>query len=347
VRLADVATAAGVSVPLVSRVLNGDPSVRATDDTKARIEAIAKELGYVPDVAAKSLRMRRNGLIGLVVHDLSSPIHVELMRGVQAEASANAHFLVLGDVDELLEDERAFRTFISGNRVDGLIVQGGHGAFDERIAAGSRGLPTVIVNAPSRVERDRISSVYPDEPAGTRLLTEHLLDLGHTRIGFVSGPRDATTGILRTQGVVEALERAGRTLRPEDVVHADWTAAGGRDAFDELVTRWSGGGSRPTAVIAGNSLIGIGVLGAAHRHGLSLPDDLSVAAVHDTWISDHLVPSLTTVSLPLFEMGAAAVRQLLAGSASATDICVVDPPPLLHHRASTAPPTGSAERSGE
>jgi len=338
VRLADVADAAGVSVPLASRVLNADPAARATAETKARILEAADALGYVPNIAAKSLRIRRNGLIGLVVHDLSSPIHLELMRGVRAEAAAHNHFLVLGDVDELLEDELAFRTFISGNRVDGLIVQGGHGGFDQRIADIARVLPTVIVNAPSRVERERVTSVYPDEEAGTRLLTEHLLGLGHTRIGVVSGPRDSTTGTLREAGILSALAAAGLALRAEDVVHTDWLASGGRAGLAELAARWERGGDRPTALIAGNSLIGIGILGAAHGHGLSIPHDLSVAAVHDTWISEHLVPPLTTVSLPLYEMGVESVRQLLADSTEGTEILVSDPPPVLHVRASTAPP---------
>ncbi|GAA3650052.1 LacI family DNA-binding transcriptional regulator [Microbacterium marinilacus] len=336
VRLSDVAAAAGVSVPLASRILNRDPAARATEATRTRVLEAAAELGYVPNVAAKSLRLRRNGLIGLVVHDLSSPIHLELMRGARAEAAAHAHFLVLGDVDELLQDDTSFRTFVSGNRVDGLIVQGGHGGFDERIADIAQALPTVIVNAPSRVARDRVTSVFPDEPGGTRLLTEHLLALGHTRIGLVSGPRDSTTGMLREEGFSSALADAGLSLREEDRVHTDWSSAGGRAAMIELAARWQGSADRPTAVIAGNSLIGVGILGAAPGCGLSVPTDLSVAAVHDTWISEHLVPPLTTVSLPLYEMGALAVRQLLADSPGGTEILVDDPRPQLHPRASTA-----------
>lgn len=335
VRLADVAAAAKVSIALTSRVLNADPAARASAETKARILDAAATLGYVPNVAAKSLRVRRTGLIGLVVHDLSSPIHLELMRGARSEAAAHNYFLVLGDVDELLNDDEAFKVFVSGNRVDGLIVQGGHGEFDQRIADIARILPTVIVNAPSTAEQGRVSAVYPDEQAATRLLTEHLLSLGHTRIALVSGPQESMTSRLREQGIASTLDEAGHEFRTEDRVYTDWSAVGGRAGLAELAARWDAAADRPTALIAGNSLVAIGVLGAAAANGLSVPDDLSVAAVHDTWINEHLVPPLTTVSLPLREMGVISVRQLLADPDVATEIVVADPAPVLHARAST------------
>ncbi|ANY06006.1 LacI family DNA-binding transcriptional regulator [Pseudonocardia sp. HH130630-07] len=336
VRLADVAAAAGVSRPLVSRVLNGDPAVRAAPETRSRILETAKRLGYVPNVAAQSLRVNRTGLIGLVVHDLSSPIYLDLMRGARAEASRHNYFLVLGDVDELLDDEAAFTILVSGRRVDGLVVQGGHGEFDRRIADIAGALPTVVVNAPA-AEGSSVVQVFPDERAATRLLTEHLIGLGHRRIGLVSGPENSLTSRSRVEGVEAALTGAGRTLRAEDRVHTEWTAEGGRSGLAELVARHPGP-DRPTALVAGNSLIGIGMLGAAAAHGLSVPGDVSVAAVHDTWLSEHLVPSLTTVSLPLQEVGTLAVRTLLDPPGEGTRIELSDPPPVLHARASTAPP---------
>lgn len=336
VRLSDVATLAQVSPALASRVLNHHPSARAAPETRARIVEAAERLGYVPNIAAKSLRASRTGLIGLVVHDLSSPIYLDLMRGARAEAAAHNYFLVLGDVDELLHDDEAFNILVNGRRVDGLIVQGGHGEFDQRVADIARALPTVVVNAPAALAEERVSLVYPDEPAATRLLTEHLLALGHTRIGFVSGPRESMTSKLREEGVVSGLAAAGLTLKPEDRVHHEWSADGGRAGLTELAARWDRASNRPTALIAGNSLIGIGLLGAAAGLGLSVPGDLSIGAVHDTWISEHLVPSLTTVSLPLHEMGVIAVRQLLSFPDKPSEIVLLEPPPMLHARASTA-----------
>ncbi|WP_291045087.1 LacI family DNA-binding transcriptional regulator [Herbiconiux sp.] len=344
VRLSDVAREAGVSAPLASRVLNGHASARAAAETKARILEVAERLGYVPNVAARSLRASRTGLIGLVVHDLSSPIYLELMRGARAEAAAHQYFLVLGDIDELLADDEAFNIFVNGRRVDGLIVQGGHQGFDQRIGDIARAVPTVVVNAPASPDETgagsgsvTVSHVYPDEPSATRLLTEHLLDLGHTRIGLVSGPRDSMTNRLREKGIRDALEEAGLGLRPEDLVFGDWSADSGRRGLRVLAERWHDEhAGRPTALVAGNTLIGIGILGAAAEEGLRVPQDLSVAAVHDTWISEHLVPTLTTVSLPLHEVGTAAVRQLLAGSGSPRDVVLTEPRPVLHPRSSSA-----------
>jgi LacI family transcriptional regulator len=333
VRLADVAREAQVSTALASRVLNSDPSARATPETKGRIIATAARLGYVPNIAARGLRVKRNGLLGLVVHDLSSPIHLDLMRGARAEAAAHNSFLVLADVEELLHDEQAFKILINGNRVDGLIVQGGQGEFDQRIAEIARVLPTVVVNAPSPI--DRVLNVYPDELAAARLLTEHLVALRHRRIALISGPKESMTSSLREEGIRAVLAEHGLELRSEDCVYRDWSVAGGRDGLDELVARWNAAGSRPTALVTGNSLIGIGVLGTAHKLGLTVPDNLSVAAIHDAWINEHLVPSLTTVSLPLREMGVVAVRQLMSEPDVSSKIILSDPPPELHVREST------------
>lgn len=337
VRLTDVAALAGVSSSLASRVLNADPRVRATPDTKTRVLDAAERLGYVPNVAARSLRARRTGLLGLVVHDLSSPIYLELLQGAKSAAAARSYFLVLGDVDELLGDDEAFRILVNGKRVDGLVVQGGHGEFDQRIAEIAQALPTVVVNAPPDM-LDRIAPlVYPDETAASRLLTEHLIGLGHRRIGLVSGPEDSPTNRLRERGVREALAAVGLVLRDEDVAHRSWTAEGGGSGLRELATGWSDAGDRPTALVAGNALIGVGLLGAADAVGLRVPVDISIAAVHDSWMSNHLVPALTTVGLPLREMGEEAVRLLLDRPSEPAEIVIADPPPVLHVRASTAP----------
>ncbi|MEU3270558.1 LacI family DNA-binding transcriptional regulator [Saccharomonospora sp. NPDC006951] len=337
VRLADVAAAARVSAPLASRVLNADPKVRATPETKARVLEAAEQLGYVPNIAAKTLRQRRTGLLGLVVHNLSSPIYLDLLQGARTEAAANNYFLVLGDVDELLTDPEAYRILVNGKRVDGLIVQGGHGEFDQHIAEIARALPTVIVNAPPKLTETVAPLVAPDEGAATRMLTEHLLALGHTRIGLISGPSESPTNLLRTRGVRETLASAGLTLCEEDTVHLTWSAEAGRAGLRELATRWAGP-DRPSALIGGNSLIGIGMLRAAAELGIEVPAELSIAAVHDTWISEHLVPSLTTVSLPLREMGETAVRLLLSEPPRERQTIISDPPPRLHVRASTAAP---------
>lgn len=338
-RLTDVAADAGVSSALASRVLNDDPGARATDATKARIVEAARRLGYVPNVAARALRSSSTGLVGLVVHDLSSPIYLELMRGAREEAARRGRFLVLGDIDELLRDDDAFQILVRGRRVDGLIVQGGHGAFDERLADVAAVLPTVVVNAPARLSSGDLAAVYPDEIAASRLLAEHLVSLGHERIGLISGPRDSITSQLRLAGMEAALEGAGLVLADDDRVHGDWSADAGREGLATLMTRWRDG-PRPTALVAGNALIAMGVLGAADALGLVVPDDLSIAAVHETWIAAHLTPSLTSVSLPLHEVGALAVRRLLDGDPRGGDAVVSEPPPELHARRSTAPPRG-------
>jgi LacI family transcriptional regulator len=337
VRLSDVAAAAGVSVALASRVINGhDQGARSSEATKERIRKAARDLGYVADIAARNLQASRTGLIGLVVHDLTSPIYAELLAGARSAAVDRGYFLILGDADELLENPATFETLIAARRVDGIIVQGGHRAFEAKIEEIAQILPTVVVNAPMEDRAPGVSGVYADEVAASGLLTSHLVDAGHRRIGLIVGPETSATARLRRRGVEEELARHSLLLAPSDVASTEWTADGGREGLAALLERWALAESgHPTALIAGNTLIAAGAFAEAAARGVTIPGELAVGAIHDSWIARTLVPSLTTVSLPLREMGIAAVRRLLDSAESTGDILVSDPPPLLHAREST------------
>ncbi|WFR65875.1 MFS transporter [Curtobacterium flaccumfaciens] len=332
-RLVDVASAARVSPALASRVLRGDDTVRVAEDTRARVRRVADELGYVPNAAARHLRTRRTGLIGVVVHDLSSPIYTQVFAGAREAAERRDYLTVLGDADELLTSPATFRAFVSERRVDGLVVQAGHSTFDARVPEIAEQIPIVVFNAPVDATdggptAPSVPSVYPDEVAAAELLTEHLLARGHRRIGFVSGPADSVTTRLRLDGVHAALAAAGVST---DVVcrFGDWTAMSGRAEADALLLA----PEPPTAIVAANTLIGAGAIASAAANGLRVPDDVAVAAIHDAWIADVLVPSLTTVALPLREVGSRAVTLLLDGGPGTT--LVSDPAPRLVPRAST------------
>ncbi|BDZ49599.1 LacI family transcriptional regulator [Frondihabitans sucicola] len=310
-------------------MLNGDTSARAAPETKKRIVDAAAALGYVANAAARQLRESRTGLLGLVVHDLSSPIYVEVLAGARAEAEKNGYFLLLGDADELMTNPATFRALVEARRVDGILIQAGHSDFDKRIGDVAAHVPTVVFNAPMHDSAVDVSGVYADEVGAARLLTEHLLVRGHRRIGFLSGPRDSSTSHLRLAGFRAALDEAG-VDDDAFVFYGDWTAATGAAGVHEALAQ-----SRPpTAVIAGNTLIGLGALSEATSLAVKVPDDLAVAAIHDAWFADYLAPTLTTVALPLRELGATAVRTLLAGG-TPSDVVVGTPAPVVVVRAST------------
>jgi LacI family transcriptional regulator len=332
VRLADVAAAAEVSPALASRVLNGDVTVRATPETKQRILDAAHQLGYVANAAARHLRINTTGLIGLVVHDLTSPIYVDLLAGAREAAAEHGYFLLLGDADELMSNPQTFKNLVAARRIDGIIIQAGHAHFEERIEEIAAVLPTVVVNAPMN-GRAGVVGVYPDEILAARTLTAHLVGLGHRRIGFVTGPHDSETSRLRLEGFGRGLSDAGIDLDDDLVHYCDWTAAGGESGLRSLMT--ASAGTRPTAVIAANTLIGAGALSAAAAMALAVPGQLAIAAIHDSWLADYLVPSLTTIELPLREVGSQAVRILLEDAIVEGDVVVTSPAPLLHRRNST------------
>jgi LacI family transcriptional regulator len=325
-RLADVAATAGVSEALASRVLNGDATVRASEGTRDRIRRAADEHSYVPNRAARALRTRRTGLLGLIVHDLTSPVYVEFLAGARAEAEARGASLLLGDADQLMANPASFRDLVGSGRVDGIIIQAGHSDFDERIADIAAALPTLVMNAPVA----GVASVYPDDAAATRLLTEHLVDTGRRDIALVIGPRDATTSRVRAEGWRAALATAGLPIPEHRLLSGDWSAGSGTAAFASL---WDGG-PRPDAVIGGNVIVATGLLAAAIRSGVDVPGELAVVGIQDAWFADYLTPALTTVELPQRAVGARAVAEILDHPGHARHVLIDAPAPVLHVRAS-------------
>jgi DNA-binding LacI/PurR family transcriptional regulator len=227
----------------------------------------------------------------------------------------------------------SYENLLSSRRVDGVVLHLSGRSVDAglRRVAEAR-LPSVLVNSRARSSS---GSVIIDDEAAADLATEHLLSLGHTRVGFVSGVAASDRSRRRLRGVERALHRRALELRPEWVYTGGWDEPAGHEAVGRLLRQRD----RPTAVVVANVMAGIGALAACRDHGLSVPRDLSVVAIHDTWFTEHTNPPLTTVKTPLEEMGSAAVElliEMLNGGARRT-VVVRSPPPELALRSSTAP----------
>lgn len=330
--LADVARAAKVSVAIVSRVINDDASLRVRPETRERVLRSAKTLGYTPNVAARALRLASSGALCLVVSEVTHPLHGETLRGAQMRADRAGYVVLLGDAEELAHNQHSYKNLLSSRRVDGLLLHLSGGTVDAplRRLAEAR-LPTVLINTRMRGR----GSVTIDDEAAAAVAAEHLIALGHRRIGFVSGIPASDRSKRRRRGVEQVLERHGLEFRPE------WTSAGGWDepAGHQAVLRLLAQRCRPTSVVVANVIAGIGALAACRERGLSVPHDLSVVAIHDTWFTDHTNPPLTTVKTPLEEMGAAAVDLLIEMLNGGEERSVVlrEPPPELVLRESTEP----------
>lgn len=332
--LKDVASLAGVDPSTVSRVLRGDPTQAVRLETRERIRAAAQALDYRPNSIARALRSRRSQTLALLVHDLDNLGFSEVTRGVKAAADEAGYLLLLGEVSSGSQQREAYARLVVDGRVDGLLVA--FAEFDDRVVAGlaERKLPLVVVQR--RVDSGA-ASVIADDSLGSRMAVEHVLSLGHRRIAHVAGPQRADTGVRRLHGFLEGLEQAGLPRRDDWIVDGQFTGAGGHEATKRLLA--VAREDRPTALYAANLVSGLGALAALREAGIGVPAEMSVVVMDEHFIAEHASPPLTTVQLPLFEVGCEAVRMLVAAiEGEPVSSRVVSEAPRLVVRSSTAPP---------
>jgi LacI family transcriptional regulator len=326
--LRDVGAAAGVDASTASRVLNDDERLRVRPETRQRVLDVAVALRYRPNALAKGLKLARTGALGLVIPDITNPGYGALIRGAQEEAAAHDVLLLLGNTDESQSLEGAYERFLREGRVDGLILA--TALIDDEVVAeiAKRGSKVVLVN---RKGDQLLPSVIADDQKAGALPTEHLIELGHERVVHVAGSRRVDTAVRRRKGYEQTMRQAG--LR-QWVVDGGWTEEAGFKAGERL---FADGPAAPTGVVAANTRVALGVVAAARKARLSIPDDVSVAGIDDLPGAEFAVPPLTTVWLPLFDMGRMAVRILLGyEKAGPRESRVVRTDPRLIIRESTA-----------
>jgi LacI family transcriptional regulator len=330
VTLSDVATVAKVDRSVVSRVVNGDPNLNVRPETRRRVQEAIERLGYRPNAAARSLRTARAYMFGLIIPDFANPVYAEIIKGAEQAAGRLGYGLMTASSGEVSSGRRHYLDLLAQNRVDGLLFAGEESGHElERLRAAK--VPWLLVNR--RVKGSHRYVVLDDERA-SRLAVDHLAALGHRGIGHLAGPEEADTARRRYSGYVAAMRRAGLEVDRRHVAHAGYTPAGGAAAMRELLSA----PQPPTAVLVANAASAVGALHAAHAAGLAVPRDISVIAVHDMALAGHLVPALTTVRMPLKELGSRAL-DLLAHHDPDDEITeVVTEPVEVVVRDSTAPP---------
>ncbi len=327
--LRDVASAAGVDASLVSRVINHDPGISIPASTRQRIEQAVEQLGYQPNVRARGLRLARAFTVGFILPKLSSPVYGPIVEGLQQRATQDGYVVMLGGLGDGERPEASFARLLGEGRVDGLLLGSADTADRTLLKLLRDPQPIVLVNR--AVEGAGVSCAMVDDAAGARTAVQHLLDLGHRHIGVIAGPPGLDTTKRRLHGAEAAVGR-----RPLSVVTAAaFDAPSGETAMSELLSR----DRAVTAVFASNVEIAVGALAAARAKGLQVPDDLSVITLHDHPLAPYVQPALTTVTLPLAELGRVAFELLLRRIDGEDPVSViVDGPIQLIQRASTAPP---------
>lgn len=306
----DVAAAAGVSVTTVSHVLNDTPHTRTSDDTKTRVREAAARLGYRPNRLARGLRTQASGMVGLVTEEIATTPHAgRIILGAQEEASRRGLMLTIINSELNLAPEVGSREVqaLIDRQVDGVIYAT---VFHDEVVLPSQfgSVPAVIIGA--RDTDGTVPSVTPDERGGAEAVVRMLATMGHERIAFAATSIDVPATRGRLAGYRAGMVAAG--LDPERyVVEAEAEAAGGYAATHELLNHSRPAHERPTAVFCYNDRMAMGVYRAIAELGLAIPDDVSVVGFDDQApIPESLHPTLTTVALPHYEMGAAAVEML-------------------------------------
>jgi DNA-binding LacI/PurR family transcriptional regulator len=306
VSIKDIARAADVSHSTVSRALSDSPLVSA--ETKTRIQRLAEQMGYSPDAQARSLVMGRTQTIGVVVTTITDPFIAEIVEAIERTAHDRGYSVILASSNAEPEREIAAVEMLHSKRVDGVLVTSSRIGALYQDHLDRLGVPVVLVNSHSEQSGPYTFAINVDNRHGGWLATDHLIELGHRRIAYVTGPADHSDDLDRLAGYREALRLAGIAFDPTLVVPGTGRAGGGERAWPVL----SGLANPPTAIFCYNDMTAIGLLRAVRQASVSVPQDLAVVGFDDIPFASYVQPSLSSVAQPKPEMGRQATEMILA-----------------------------------
>ncbi len=335
--LKEMAATLNLSVMAVSKALRDAPDISAA--TKARVQAEAKRRNYIPNRAAQNLRLRRTGLIGVVVPQINHTYYSHLVWGIERQAEAvNLQVLIASSLDRAENEMKEVQKMIS-RQVEALMLVPAV-RWQHRLATlelvRSGGIPTVLLDAyPAGAENfSNVSWVVCDDQRGGQLATEHLLELGHKEILFLAGPNGSSSSAGRFSGYQRALAAAGVPYSDTRVYLADKDIDSGRKAMSQALSEEVAF----TAVVAYNDSVAVGAADTLFQQGFRIPDDVSIIGFGDGVLAANFRVPLTTIRVPQTEIGETAVRLALEMLKGRT----VQPrslPVEIIPRATTKPPT--------
>lgn len=337
--LRDVAAAAGVHPATASRALNPETRLLVSEETARRVSEAAGRLGYRPNPVARSLRTRRSHTIGVLIPDLNNPLFPPMIRGIEDRLAEHGYVALIGNTDVDLAKERLVFDQMRARHVDGFVLATAITGSPILAEAAEAGVPVVLMN---RTSADYpFSSVSVDNEQGVRAAVNHLISLGHTRIGHIAGPQDASTGAARLRGFRAAMAAHKVPVTESQVAYASaYSLEEGVRCGKELLT------ASPdlSAVVAGNDMLAIGCYGAFDELGLRCPEDASVIGFNDMPFIDRLRPPLSSVRFPHYQLGTEAAALLIERiEAAESPVKMLFLAPELVARGSTAPLAGAPE----
>jgi LacI family transcriptional regulator len=293
-----------VSPVTVSRVINNAGNVSPT--TQEKVERAIEELGYVPSVAARSLRSKQTCTLALVVPDVTNAFWTTVARGVEDAAQSHNYSVFLYNTDENPSKQLRYLDVIASQRVDGVIIAPYDSDAGNLAKLRSQNIPTTVIDR--RIEGWDVDSVRGDSISGARALVQHLISLGHRRIAMISGPMSTSTAEDRVAGYCLALTEVGITPDPRLIKRGEFRSVSGERLTYQLLDE----GHKPTAILAANNAIAMGVIDALEKRGLRIPQDIALVCFDDFPDASRFFPFLTVAVQPAYDMGVNAAQLLLS-----------------------------------
>ena len=305
ITMAQVANKAGVSLMTVSRVINDKEGV--SEATRARVQAIIEELGYRPSDIARGLATQRTGTLGLVMPDIANPFFSEIARGAEHVAYNAGYNIFLCNTEEDISRELDVLQSLEEKRVDGILVCSSRLEDCQLETALTNHPAVVLVNRRMENPKIKLGLTLIDDHGGGKLATQHLLNIGHQKIGFLAGPPTSQSGRWRADGYYETLITTGIQPTPTWIRHCTPTIEGGRQGTQELLNQHP----ELTGLFCYNDLVAIGALQSCAELGRKVPDNIAIIGFDDIPFAALTTPALTTCHVPRHKLGAEAMRLLL------------------------------------
>lgn len=303
VTIYDVAREAGVSMATVSRVVNGNPNVKPA--TRKKVMDAIQRLGYRPNAVARGLASKRTTTVGVIIPDISSLFYAELARGIEDIANMYKYNIILCNSDQKLDKEIHLVNTLLEKQVDGLLFMGSQ-ITDEHIQV-FRTSDTPIILLATKDPDNEFPSVSIDYKQATYDAAKFLIERGHRRVGYISGPlEDPLAGQLRLEGYRSALEEHNQEMEHDLITLGDYRYNSGYKATEHLFNLQN----PPTAILALSDEMAVGSIHFYQDHGLSIPDDVEIIGFDNTRLTTMVRPQLTSVVQPMYDIGAVSMRLL-------------------------------------
>ena len=336
VRLKDIARQLNISESTVSRALSNHP--RISDSTKKKVADLVKKLNYHPNLIAKSLKLKKTKTIGLIIGDITNPFYPEIVKGAEDIASRNDLNIILCNSDYNTEKELEYLNVLVGKRVDGILIMPAGKKLASILFLNENDISFVLIDTKPSI-KIKTNCVYADQEYGANIATKHLINLGHSKIALINGPKTVSPCRQVENGFIKAMKKSHINIDNKYLKECDLKTSGGYKSMRELLKLKKN--ELPTAILFISDITAIGAYDAIYEEGLKIPDDFSIVGNDDIPEAKHFSPPLTTIAQPKYELGSKGINLLISElnnkenwSYKQTRLL-----PKLIIRKSTAPPT--------